>query len=119
MKSHKMKGSFTVPGGHIELGERIEDALKREIKEETGLNIFEIEFICVQEFIFDNAFWKKKHFIFFDYICKTDSSEVELNSESQEYIWSPLEEALKLPIEPYTRRLIEEYMKRNLLINDE
>jgi nucleoside triphosphatase len=117
MKSHKMKGRFTVPGGHIELGERIEDALKREIKEETGLNIFEIKFICVQEFIFDNAFWKKKHFIFLDYICKTDSSKVELNSESQEYIWSTLEEALNLPTEPYTRRLIEEHMKRNTLNN--
>ncbi len=63
MKSHKWGGKFVVPGGHIELGERAEDALIREIKEETGLDIFDIEFIGIQEFIFDPAFWKKRHFL--------------------------------------------------------
>lgn len=101
-----------IPGGHIELGEKIEEALKREIKEETGLDVFDIEFICVQEFIFDEKFWKKKHFIFLDYACKTNSSKVRLNSEGQEYVWASLKEALKLPIDSYTRYAIEEYIKK-------
>src|SRR3990167_5179660 len=74
MKSHKWKDKYVIPGGHIELGERIEDALKREIKEETGLDIHDIEFICFQEFVYGEEFWKKKHFIFFDFFCKTNSS---------------------------------------------
>lgn len=115
MKSHKWRDKYVIPGGHVELGEKIEDALRREIKEETGLDIDDIEFICFQEFIFDDAFWKKKHFLFLDYACKTNSKEVKLNSEGQEYIWVSLEEALKLPIEPFTRRLIEEYMKKKRL----
>ena len=44
MKSRKWRDKYVMPGGHIELGEKIEDALKREIKEETGLDIFDIEF---------------------------------------------------------------------------
>ena len=72
MKSHKWKDRYVMPGGHIELGEKIEDALKKEIKEEAGLDIYDLEFICFQEFIFNNAFYKKKHFIFFDYSCKTN-----------------------------------------------
>jgi len=115
MKSHKWKNKYVIPGGRIELGEKIEDALKREIKEETGMEIYDIEFICTQEFIFDGAFWKKKHFIFFDFVCKTKSTEVELNSEGQEYVWVSLEEALKLPIEPYTKRIIEECLKKKKL----
>jgi nucleoside triphosphatase len=65
IKSHKWRGKYVIPGGHIELGERMEDALKREIKEETSLDIHDINFICFQEFIFDPAFYKRKHFIFF------------------------------------------------------
>ena len=66
MKSHKWKDKYVIPGGHIELGEKMEDALKREIKEETGLDVFDIEFLFFQEFIFGEEFLKKRHFIFFD-----------------------------------------------------
>ena len=111
IKSHKWRNKYVIPGGHIELGEKIEEALKREVKEDTGLDIYDIEFICFQEFIFDKAFWKRRHFIFLDFACKTDSTEVKLNSEGQEFVWVTLDEALKLDIEPYTRKTIEEYLK--------
>ncbi len=111
MKSHKWKGKYVMPGGHVELGERIEDALKREIREETGLDIYDIKFIIFQEFIFDDVFWKKRHFIFLDFSCKTKSDNVTLNEEGQEYAWVDLKEVLKLPIEPYTKKTIEEYIK--------
>ena len=111
IKSHKWRNKYAIPGGHIELGEKVEEALKREIREETGLSVYDIEFICFQEFVFDEVFWKKRHFIFLDFACKTDSTEVKLNSEGQEFKWVALDEALKLDIEPYTRRTIEEYLK--------
>jgi len=115
MKSHKWKNKYVIPGGRVELGERIEDALKREIKEETGLDIYDIEFICFQEFVFDDEFWKKRHFIFLDFACKTDSTEVKLNYEGQDHVWVTLEEALKLLVEPYSRRTIEEYIQKKTL----
>ena len=112
MKSHKWRNNYVLPGGHIELGEKIEDALKREIKEETNLSIYDIKFLWYQEFIFDPAFWKRKHFIFLDFVCKTNSPGVKLNSEGQSYTWVLPEEALKLSIEPYTKQTIKEYLKR-------
>jgi len=111
MKSHKWKNKYVSPGGHVELGEKFEEALKREVKEETGLDIYDIEFICFHEFIFDEAYWKKKHFICFEFACKTKSKKARLNSEGQEYIWADLDKALKLPVEPYTMKTIREYMK--------
>jgi len=36
LQSHKWPGAYVVPGGHVELGERIEEAAIREAKEETG-----------------------------------------------------------------------------------
>ena len=111
MKSHKWGEKFVIPGGHIELGESAEDALRREINEETGLDIFDIEYIGMQEFIFDNAFWKKRHFIFLDYSCKTNSSEVKLNSEGQEFGWFSPGELSKLPVDKYTVRAVQTFYK--------
>jgi len=112
MRSHKWRDMYVIPGGHIELGERMQEALRREILEETGLEIYDIQFLACQEFVYDEAFWKRRHFIFFDYVCRTDSLDVTLNDEAQEYVWVTVEEALELPIEPYTRTAIEMYLEK-------
>lgn len=112
MRSHKFRDKYVVPGGHIEVGEKMTDALIREAKEETGLDIYDLEFIFFQEFIQDESFWQKMHFIFFDFACKTDSSEVTLNEEAQSYVWVTLEEALALPIDSYTGNAIRELTRQ-------
>lgn len=111
LKSHKWPDKYVVPGGHVELGERIEEAAVREAKEETGLDIYDLEFINFQQFIHDPSFWKRKHFIFFDYACKTDSTEVQLNDEAEEHVWVRLEAAVQLPLDVYTRTSIEILME--------
>lgn len=112
LQSHKWPGAYVVPGGHVELGERIEEAAVREAKEETGLDIYDLEFINFQQFIYDPAFWKQRHFIFFDFAARTDSTEVVLNDEAQQYFWIKPEEALGLELDTYTRVSIEAYLKK-------
>jgi len=112
LRSHKWPGVYVVPGGHVELGERLEEAAVREAKEETGLDIHDLEFINFQEFIYDPAFWKQRHFIFFDFIAKTEGTQVVLNDEAQEYIWVDSKEALELALDTYTRFSIEAYLKK-------
>jgi predicted acetyltransferase/8-oxo-dGTP pyrophosphatase MutT (NUDIX family) len=110
MQSHKWGGMYVVPGGHAELGETLETALRREVMEETGLAVHDISFIGFQEFIFDLAYWKRRHFVFFDYACHTDTTEVHLNHEAEAYLWVTPEEALRLPIQPYAGKSIRTYL---------
>lgn len=113
LQSHKWPGRYVVPGGHVELGERLEQAVVREAKEETGLDVYETEFINFQQFIHDPAFWKKRHFIFFDFACKTDSMDVSLNDEAEAFTWVEPRAALNLTLDTYTRRSIEAWLQKH------
>lgn len=119
MQSHKWGGRYVVPGGHVELGETLETALRREVAEETGLTICDIRFVCTQEFIYDPAFWQPRHFIFFDFACRTDQAaqgavEVQLNDEAEAYVWAPVDEALRLPMDSYTEKAIRTYLAQQI-----
>jgi nucleoside triphosphatase len=104
---------YHIPGGHIELGETIEKAAKREIKEETSLDADSVDVLFVQEAIFPKEFHKRedKHFIFIECLCKVHSSKVEPNEEIQVFKWIKPDIALSLNLDPYTRKFIEVYLK--------
>lgn len=110
VKSHKWRDKFVAPGGHLEIGETIEEALKREAKEETNLDVYDPKFICLHEFIQEEGFHEKRHMLFLNYRLKTDTSSVILNDEGQEYAWVSLKGALDLPLEKYTKLTIEKFL---------
>lgn len=110
--SHKWNNKYSIPGGHIELGETAEQTCIREVKEETNLDIYDIKYVLTQECVYDTNFYKKKHFIFLDYIAKTDKTDdIILNEEHEDYIWINPQESLKLSLNPYTKKLIEKYLE--------
>ena len=101
VKTHKWNGNYTIPGGHVEMGERLQEAVKREVWEETGLNLTRADFLCYQQFIYDESFWQKRHFIFFDFVCRVDDGEVRLNEEAEEYAWVDLDNIGDYAIDKY------------------
>lgn len=105
-KSHKWENKYVIPGGHIEFGERMEEALKREILEETGLDIYDLKLISLKESICSDNFQEKKHFIFIDYLCKTDSSNVTLNDEAEEYEWVDIDQIDYYDLGGFTKELL-------------
>ena len=90
VRAEKWSNKFVVPGGHVEMGETLHKALEREIAEETGLRIYDTVFIGTRECIFPTNYRERRHFIFFDFACKTNSTDVTLNEEAQEAIWCSL-----------------------------
>ena len=99
---------YTVPGGHIELGELAEDAIRREVREETGLDVEVVKLLLVQQAIYPRFYCKHEHFVFMDYLCRTQDTDVKLDGrELQHYVWVNPREAVKLDLEEYTRNFVE------------
>lgn len=113
MKSEKWKGLYCIPGGHVETGETLKEAVRREIKEETNLEVSDILFHSIQDCIFSHNFHEKKHFIFVDFTCIAITEDVVLNDEGFEHIWMNVHKIKDYPIEPYTLKTIELYLKSN------
>jgi len=113
-KSHKWFDKYTLPGGHIEIGETMEEALKREVKEEVGLDVEVGEFLTMQEAIFSQEFFKKRHFIFFDFLCRIDDQSVKLDQkELQDYIWEYPGQAFNLDLDSFTWKTVAKYLQRH------
>jgi len=112
VKSPKWHNKWTMPGGHIEPGETIEEALIREAQEEVGLPLKSEGVIAYGELINSKDFHRPAHFIYFDICCKTNTSEVKLdNKELREYKWVTPHEALQMDLAESYEKTIQDYME--------
>jgi phosphoglycolate phosphatase len=108
IRTHKWSNLWGIPGGKIKWGETSEDALRREIKEETSLDITDIRFVIVQDCIHSKEFYRDAHFVLLNYTCRCSGArEVSLNDEGREFRWTTIQEALAMPINTPTRILLD------------
>ena len=107
IRTRKWSNLWGIPGGKVKYAETQTDALKREIKEETNLNIDNIEFVLVQDCIHSSEFYRDAHFVLLNYTCRSRSDAVTLNDEALEYRWLSPQIALKMQLNKPTRVLIE------------
>lgn len=110
LSSPKWKGKYIIPGGHIELTEKIEDALIREVREETGLIISDIKFLNIDEYIDTKNPKEVKHYVFLNYTAHTGSNKVTLNEEATRYKWVPLQDALNLKVTDSIKCVLKNYL---------
>jgi len=116
-KNVKWRG-LVPPGGHVEYGETLIEALKRETKEETGLDIEPVRLISIGEMIEPKEFYEPRHFIYIHYLCKIKSGKIKLdNRELIDYEWLDPKEALKRKdvLAKDTLRKLVEYEKEERL----
>jgi nucleoside triphosphatase len=115
-KCKKWDDKWVVPGGHVEWGETLVECARREVKEETNLEVTDIELFNVQESIFSEEYHEKKHMVLLDYSCKATSNDVQLNDEIQEYVWIRPEEALeKLDIGKSAIEFINHFINKKII----
>ena len=75
-----VKGEWWFAGGRIKKGETFEEALRREVKEETDLDIDIIRFIGIY-----NRIFPERHDITLEFLCRCRHEKVVLNDEHSEY----------------------------------
>ena len=97
--SEPLLGEWSIPGGSIETGESIEEAVRRELREETGLEVRVLELIE----LFDRIYFqdeaaaqdKKKprfHYVIADYLCEIVGGEARAGSDVTDLAFAREEE---------------------------
>ncbi|MGL5510426.1 MAG: NUDIX domain-containing protein [Microcoleaceae cyanobacterium] len=111
VETTKWNGTWGVPGGKVDFGEKMEDALIREFQEEVGLQLINIRFALLQEAVLDAQFYQPAHFALVNYLANTESTEITPNQEIVNWTWVTPTEALTYPLNSYTKILIDYFMK--------
>jgi 8-oxo-dGTP diphosphatase len=81
-------GLFTLPGGVVELGETLTEAVIREVREETGLQIEPLGLAGYREAIARDAAGRiERHFVILPFAARWVAGEISLNDELAEARW--------------------------------
>ncbi len=104
--SQSYRDYWQLPGGSVEFGEKPEETLHREMKEELGTQVNIIS-LLPKIFTEIRQNWQG---VFIVYLCqlKNPHAKIILNSEASEYGWYTLDEVLKLNTLPGTTAIIKE-----------
>lgn len=102
-----LKGWWTVPGGLVEAGERLDEALRREVREETGLEVEPLTVAAIFERIIPDATGRTEfHYVIIDYLCRAAGGTLAWGSDVSGARWVALEELESLKIAPGTPPVI-------------
>lgn len=83
-----LKGWWSVPGGALETGETLEEGLRREIREETGLEVEILGLFEVFESIQPDAEGRTEyHYILLDYLCRPSGGALLAASDARNAVW--------------------------------
>jgi len=103
-------GQWALPGGGVEPGERIEAALRREVREEIGIELSSATPLLFKDAVLEKTFEDGRreaiHMVFLVYRCRPASFDLELNEEFSEFVWAGGRELEALELSPLTRETL-------------
>lgn len=82
------KGWWSLPGGLLEVGERLEEAVRREVREETGLEVEVVSVAGVFERILRDASGRPEyHYVLLDYLCRVVGGQLQPATDASRAAW--------------------------------
>ncbi len=102
-----LEGEWSIPGGTLEVGESLVEGVRRELAEETGLDVRVLDLIEVFERIFpDEGGRAQYHFVILDYLCEIVAGTPRPGGDAAETAWVPEEELGKYSLTPAATRVL-------------
>ena len=93
------RGKWSFPGGVVGLGEELDEALKREVKEECGLMVKPGPLLSVFSRIIRDAKGKVQyHYVLLDYLCRWTDGVLEAGSDASDARWADLDTASNMDL---------------------
>jgi 8-oxo-dGTP diphosphatase len=105
-KYEHLNEAWDIPGGRLDFGEEPEEGLKRELKEETGLELNEIKQILYAITVFKN---EETQIVRITYLCILKDGQPQLSQEHTELQWIPTQELKTLQ---FKDKILEKTMQK-------
>ncbi len=107
------RGKWSIPGGVVKLGERLREAVVREVREECGILIEVVDLLDVFEVIVrDEEGRIRFHYVIVDFLARPLSGQLRASDDALEAAWVDLEEAPRMDITRTLARLLEKHGDR-------
>ncbi|BFH72635.1 NUDIX hydrolase [Sulfurisphaera javensis] len=103
-KNPPNKGSWAIPGGKVKFGETLEEAVKREIKEETNLEVEVKDLLAVIQIIKEGF-----HYVILDFICEVKNGILKPGSDAEDAKYFSFAELDKINSSPTTIDMLRKY----------
>lgn len=95
------RGMWSIPGGMVEIGEKVSEAAIREANEETGLDVVLIKDLgVVDKIVLDDAGRVKYHFVIVDYLAVPSPGEMQAQDDALEACWVHPRDFYKYEVSP-------------------
>ena len=108
-----LQGEWSIPGGKLELGETVRQAVRREVLEESGLQVEATELLGVFDRIVpDDNGRVRYHYILIDFLCRVLAGTLQPGSDAQDAGWFAIHEISQLGLRDDTLAVIRAGMER-------